>query len=129
MLPLQCDVRDVGIVRSCVSSCITEMGMPHIIINASSGNVIAPTERLSPNTWATVVDSTLTGTANVITDVGKRLISAHQGNVHLYMYYVVFYSVLVSLMLYSYPLFGLFLLLHCIVIVFLVASFRYFLKT
>ena len=83
MLPLQCDVRDAGIVRSCVSSCITEMGMPQIIINASSGNVIAPTERLSPNTWATVVDSTLTGTANVITDIGKRLISARQGNVYV----------------------------------------------
>ncbi|KAI0237025.1 2,4-dienoyl-CoA reductase, mitochondrial [Lamellibrachia satsuma] len=83
VLALQCDVRDVTCVRSCVSSCITEMGLPQIIINASSGNIIAPTERLSPNAWATVVDSTLTGTANVITDVGKRLISAHHGAVFL----------------------------------------------
>ena len=79
MLALQCDVRDHTCVRSCVSECITEMGLPQIVINASSGNIIAPTERLSPNAWATVVDSTLTGTANVITDVGKRLISAHYG--------------------------------------------------
>ena len=78
VLALQCDVRDHTCVRSCVSECITEMGLPQIIINASSGNIIAPTERLSPNAWATVVDSTLTGTANVITDIGKRLISAHQ---------------------------------------------------
>ncbi|KAK2192815.1 hypothetical protein NP493_22g04012 [Ridgeia piscesae] len=83
VLALQCDVRDHTCVRSCVSECITEMGLPQIIINASSGNIIAPTERLSPNAWATVVDSTLTGTANVITDVGKRLISAHQSAVFL----------------------------------------------
>ena len=80
VLALHCDVADEHSVRGSLSSCVAELGLPHLIVNSSSGNIIAPTERLSTRAWQTVVNSSLTGTANVILDVGKRLIAAKQGD-------------------------------------------------
>lgn len=51
-------------------------GLPDIIVNNAAGNFIAPTERLSPKAFTTVINIVLNGTAYVTLDVGKRLIKA-----------------------------------------------------
>jgi 2,4-dienoyl-CoA reductase len=62
-----------------VSECSEKFHLPDIVINNAAGNFICPSERLSPNAWKTVIDIVLNGTANVTLDIGKRLITAKQG--------------------------------------------------
>ena len=78
-MPVAADVRDPAAVKTAVDTCVQEFGLPNIVINNAAGNFIAPSERLSPNAWKTVVDIVLNGTANVSLDIGKRLIAAKQG--------------------------------------------------
>ena len=73
------DVRDPSQVSVAVDRCIQELGLPNLVINNAAGNFIAPSERLSPNGWKTVIDIVLNGTAYVTLDIGKRLIEANQG--------------------------------------------------
>jgi len=63
-------------VKSAIDKCVEQLGIPDIVINNAAGNFIAPSERLSPNAWKTIVDIVLNGTAYVTLDVGKRLIQA-----------------------------------------------------
>ncbi|XP_003747640.1 2,4-dienoyl-CoA reductase, mitochondrial [Galendromus occidentalis] len=81
------DVRDPTKVSDAVSHCVAELGLPNIVVNNAAGNFIAPSERLSPNAFKTIVDIVLIGTANVTLDVrcppvqilwGKELIAAKQ---------------------------------------------------
>lgn len=83
MLAVAADVRNPAAVKTAVDQCVAEFGLPNIVINNAAGNFIAPSERLSPNAWNTVVDIVLNGTAYVTLDVGKRLIEAKQGIVIL----------------------------------------------
>ena len=77
------DVRDPSVIKTAVDTCVTEFGLPNIVINNAAGNFISPSERLSPNAWKTIIDIVLNGTAYVSLDIGKRLIEAQQGTVHL----------------------------------------------
>ena len=79
MIPLQADVRDPTAVRSAIDSCVSDVGLPTIVINNAAGNFISPAQRLSPNAFKVIVDIDLLGTANVILDVGKRLIKSEKG--------------------------------------------------
>lgn len=79
MLAVAADVRDPESVKAAVDKCESEFGLPNIVINNAAGNFIAPTERLSPNAFRTVVDIVLNGTAIVTLELGKRLIKANQG--------------------------------------------------
>ena len=79
VLPVAADVRDPAAVKAAVDTCVKELGLPNIVINNAAGNFIAPSERLSPNAWKTVIDIVLNGTAYVSLEIGKRLIEAKQG--------------------------------------------------
>ena len=83
MLPVAADVRDPSQVSAAVNRCVQELGLPNIVINNAAGNFVAPSERLSPNGWKTIVDIVLNGTAYVTLDIGKRLIEANQGTVYV----------------------------------------------
>jgi 2,4-dienoyl-CoA reductase len=80
VIPLQADVRNATAVRSAIDSCVSEVGLPTIVINNAAGNFVSPTERLSPHAFKVIVDIDLLGTANVILDVGKRLIEGKKGS-------------------------------------------------
>ena len=79
VLPVQCDIRDPAAIKSAVDACVTEFGLPNVIIHNAAGNFISPTERLSPNAFKTVIDICLNGTAFLTLDIGKRLIEAQKG--------------------------------------------------
>lgn len=59
-------------------------GLPSIVINNAAGNFIAPSERLSPNAFATIVDTVLNGSAYVTLELSKRLMEEDRGGVFLY---------------------------------------------
>ncbi|GAB6032710.1 2,4-dienoyl-CoA reductase, mitochondrial [Chamberlinius hualienensis] len=77
------DVRDPAAIKSAIDNCVSQVGLPDIVINNAAGNFIAPTERLSPNAWKAIVDIVLNGTAYVTLDIGKRLIQAQKRGVFL----------------------------------------------
>merc|ERR1719400_2416805 len=83
VLPLQCDIRDPVAIKSAVDACVSEFGLPHVIVHNAAGNFISPTERLSPNAFKTVIDIVLNGTAYLTLDVGKRMIAQQAGGVFL----------------------------------------------
>merc|ERR1719330_1056600 len=73
VLPVQCDIRDPAAIKAAVDACVTEFGLPHVIVHNAAGNFISPTERLSPNAFKTVIDIVLNGTAYLTLDVGKAV--------------------------------------------------------
>lgn len=74
------DVRDPEEIKRAADVCVDKCGcLPHMVVNNAAGNFVAPTERLSPNAFRTIVDIVLNGTANVTLEFGKRLIAAKQG--------------------------------------------------
>lgn len=77
------DVRDPTAIKSAVDKCVSQVGLPDIVINNAAGNFISPTERLSPNAWKAITDIVLNGTAFVTLDIGKRLIQAQKRGVFL----------------------------------------------
>merc|ERR1740123_1727110 len=83
VLPVQCDIRDPAAIKAAVDACVTEFGLPHVIVHNAAGNFISPTERLSPNAFKTVIDIVLNGTAYLTLDVGKRLIEVLPPWLHL----------------------------------------------
>ena len=79
VVPIQVDVRDPESVGRALDTVVSQLGLPHVVVNNAAGNFVAPTERLSSNACKTIVDIVLNGTLNVTLDVGKRLIKAKQG--------------------------------------------------
>ncbi|GFN74409.1 2,4-dienoyl-coa reductase, mitochondrial [Plakobranchus ocellatus] len=73
------DVRDPAAIKSVFDDIESTHGLPDIVVNNAAGNFISPSERLSPNAFATVVNIVLNGTAYITLDVGKRLIKAKKG--------------------------------------------------
>eukprot|EP00731_Ephydatia_muelleri_P027030 Em0018g1130a len=60
VVPIQVDVRDPESVGRALDTVVSQLGLPHVVVNNAAGNFVAPTERLSSNAW-------------------KRLIKAKQG--------------------------------------------------
>ncbi|KAK3765144.1 hypothetical protein RRG08_027783 [Elysia crispata] len=73
------DVRDPAAIKSVFDDIETNHGLPDLIVNNAAGNFISPSERLSPNAFAVVINIVLNGTAYITLDVGKRLIKAKKG--------------------------------------------------
>lgn len=84
---MRMDVRRTDDVKAAVDKMVTELGLPDIIINNAAGNFISPTERLSPNAFATVISIVLQGTVNVTLDIGKRLIKEGKGKFCVYNFH------------------------------------------
>src|SRR5690606_33077301 len=56
VLPLACDVRDSNQVEQMLASALERFGQVDALLNNAAGNFISPTERLSANAFATIID-------------------------------------------------------------------------
>lgn len=72
------DIRDVDAVREALNICSTRFGLPNLIVNNAAGNLLCPSERLSPDAFSSVIDIVLKGTGIVTLEVAKALIKAKQ---------------------------------------------------
>eukprot|EP00057_Strongylocentrotus_purpuratus_P027617 XP_011682091.1 PREDICTED: 2,4-dienoyl-CoA reductase, mitochondrial [Strongylocentrotus purpuratus] len=78
--PIQANIRDPEAVKSSVDQFVEICGgLPDVVVNNAAANFVAPTERLSPNAWFTIVDVVLNGTMYVTLDIAKRLIEEQKG--------------------------------------------------
>ncbi|GAA4450041.1 SDR family oxidoreductase [Rurimicrobium arvi] len=71
VVAIACDVRDPEQVQRMLETAVSEMGAVHGLVNNAAGNFISPTERLSANAFATVIDIVLKGSANCTLALGK----------------------------------------------------------
>lgn len=78
VLPVACDIRDSGQVDQLLASSLERFGQVDALLNNAAGNFISPTERLSANAFATIVDIVLKGTANCTLAFGKHWIAKKQ---------------------------------------------------
>lgn len=78
VLPLACDVRDSGQVEQLLAGTLERFGQVDALLNNAAGNFISPTERLSANAFATIIDIVLKGTANCTLAFGKHWIAEQQ---------------------------------------------------
>ena len=85
---LPSDVRDVAQIQKALDFCISELGVPTLIINNAAGNFISPSERLSPNAVKTIVEIVLLGTLNTTLTIGKRLIKENKRSNQFHFYQV-----------------------------------------
>ncbi|KAA0184604.1 2 4-dienoyl-CoA reductase mitochondrial [Fasciolopsis buskii] len=77
------DIRDVDAVREALNICSTRFGLPNLIVNNAAGNLLCPSERLSPDAFSSVIDIVLKGTGIVTLEVAKALIKAKQSGTFL----------------------------------------------
>lgn len=59
---LSCDVRDPARVEEVVAEILSRSGRLDVLVNNAAGNFVAPSEKLSPNGFKSVVDIVLNGT-------------------------------------------------------------------
>ena len=78
VLAVQCDVRKPEEVDEVLKKTIENFGRVDGLLNNAAGNFISPTERLSPNAFATIIDIVLKGTANCTMAIGKHWIKEKQ---------------------------------------------------
>ena len=78
VLAIACDVRNYEEVESVLEQAIAKFGYVNCLVNNAAGNFISPTERLSPNAFATIIDIVLKGTANCTLALGKHWIKQEQ---------------------------------------------------
>ena len=78
VLPLVCDVRDSEQVDRLLAKTLEGFGRVDALLNNAAGNFISPTERLSANAFATIIDIVLKGTANCTLAFGKHWIAEQQ---------------------------------------------------
>lgn len=74
-----CDVRDPAAVEAALDAIEKEIGLPDILVNNAAGNFLCPSEKLSPNAFASVVGIVLHGTFHCTQALGKRWIGAKRG--------------------------------------------------
>ena len=78
VLAVQCDVRNYEEVLALLEQTLVSFGRVDALLNNAAGNFISPTERLSSNAFATIIDIVLKGTANCTLAFGKHWIAAQQ---------------------------------------------------
>lgn len=78
VLAVACDVRHYDQVEAMRDAALRAFGRVDALLNNAAGNFISPTERLSANAFATVIDIVLKGTANCTLAFGKHWIAAKQ---------------------------------------------------
>lgn len=83
VIPVACDVRDIGQVEAMWEKAKSELGQIHVVLNNAAGNFISPTERLSTNAFNTVLDIVLKGTSQVTLTAGKDWIAHKQAGTFL----------------------------------------------
>ncbi len=71
VLAVACDVRKYEEVENVLQQAINTFGQVDVLLNNAAGNFISPTERLSANAFAAVIDIVLKGSANCSLALGK----------------------------------------------------------
>ncbi|SDT69864.1 NAD(P)-dependent dehydrogenase, short-chain alcohol dehydrogenase family [Mucilaginibacter mallensis] len=71
VLAVACDVRKYEEVEHVLQQAIATFGQVDVLLNNAAGNFISPTERLSANAFAAVIDIVLKGSANCSLALGK----------------------------------------------------------
>lgn len=71
VLAVACDVRKYDEVENVLQKSIETFGQVDVLLNNAAGNFISPTERLSANAFAAVIDIVLKGSANCSLALGK----------------------------------------------------------
>jgi NAD(P)-dependent dehydrogenase (short-subunit alcohol dehydrogenase family) len=75
VLAVACDVRKYDEVEKMLQQAIDAFGRIDVLLNNAAGNFISPTERLSANAFAAVIDIVLKGSANCSLALGKYWIA------------------------------------------------------
>ena len=71
-----CDVREFTAVEKVIEQAEKEVGPVTALVNNAAGNFVCPTERLSPNAFASVVGIVLQGSFHATLALGRRWIKA-----------------------------------------------------
>jgi NAD(P)-dependent dehydrogenase (short-subunit alcohol dehydrogenase family) len=71
VLAVACDVREITDIEQLLAKTIDTFGSVNGLVNNAAGNFISPTERLSANAFAAVIDIVLKGTVNSTLTFGK----------------------------------------------------------
>lgn len=71
VLAVPCDVREYSEVENVLQQTTATFGKVDGLVNNAAGNFISPTERLSANAFATIIDIVLKGSANCTLAAGK----------------------------------------------------------
>ena len=71
VIAVACDVRKYDEVENMLQQAITTFGSVDVLLNNAAGNFISPTERLSANAFAAVIDIVLKGSVNCSLALGK----------------------------------------------------------
>jgi len=79
-LAVQCDVRHYDQVERMRDQVLEAFGSIDVLLNNAAGNFIAPTERLSPSAFDTIIDIVLKGTKNCTLALGKHWIASKYTN-------------------------------------------------
>jgi NAD(P)-dependent dehydrogenase (short-subunit alcohol dehydrogenase family) len=74
-----CDVRDPDAVDSALEKIVGEFGDVDILVNNAAGNFLCPSEKLSPNGFASVVGIVLHGTFHCTRAAGRHWIGTKRG--------------------------------------------------
>jgi len=72
------DVRDYAAVEKMIAAAHDAFGRVDVLVNNAAGNFVCPTERLTPNGFASVVGIVLNGSFHCTLALGKKWIAAKQ---------------------------------------------------
>jgi NAD(P)-dependent dehydrogenase (short-subunit alcohol dehydrogenase family) len=72
------DVRDFAAVEKMVAAAHGAFGRVDVLVNSAAGNFVCPTERLTPNGFASVVGIVLNGSFHCTLALGRKWIAAQQ---------------------------------------------------
>ena len=75
VLAVACDVRKYDEVENMLQQSVAKFGKVDALLNNAAGNFISPTERLSANAFAAIIDIVLKGSANCALALGKYWIA------------------------------------------------------
>ena len=75
VLAVACDVRKYDEVENMLQQSVAKFGKVDVLLNNAAGNFISPTERLSANAFAAIIDIVLKGSANCALALGKYWIA------------------------------------------------------
>jgi NAD(P)-dependent dehydrogenase (short-subunit alcohol dehydrogenase family) len=75
VLAVACDVRKYDEVEQMLQQSVAKFGRVDVLLNNAAGNFISPTERLSANAFAAIIDIVLKGSANCALVLGKYWIA------------------------------------------------------
>ena len=75
------DVASSESVRTAVETICQRLGVPTILVNNAGVNRVGPTETMTDDDWAAVIDVNLTGVFRCCREVGARMLAEGRGSI------------------------------------------------